>query len=167
VAAALGVARAQARMDRTCWRTVKVKSGYQLFVKGGGGLCRSRCRVEWRFLADRTLRSPVTFISVQIFSCSNVRAEVLSKTEFNRRTEAAVPCSLCTIQLLTRLRLQRFRSGRGDRDRHDQCVPLSWRTEIERLTFDDARRQASRGARSVAEIGRKNRERSRADTLAN
>jgi hypothetical protein len=45
-----------------------VKSGYQLFVKGIGG-----------------------------FAERNVRTEVPSKTEFNRRTEAAFPCSLCII----------------------------------------------------------------------
>src|SRR5882762_6725610 len=33
-------------------------------------------------------------------------------------------------------RLQCFRSGNGRTDGRAQCVPLSWRTEIERLTFD-------------------------------
>jgi len=33
-------------------------------------------------------------------------------------------------------RLQCFRSGNGGTDGRAQCVPLSWRTEIERLTFD-------------------------------
>ena len=43
-AATLGVVRAQARKDQTCWQTVKVESGYQQFVKGNGDLS------EWRFL---------------------------------------------------------------------------------------------------------------------
>jgi hypothetical protein len=33
-------------------------------------------------------------------------------------------------------RLEWFRSGNGRTDGRAQCVPLSWRTEIERLTFD-------------------------------
>src|SRR5882672_12012216 len=33
-------------------------------------------------------------------------------------------------------RLQCFRSGNGRTDGRAQCVSLSWRTEIERLTFD-------------------------------
>jgi hypothetical protein len=36
-------------------------------------------------------------VSVQILSRTNVRTEVASKTVFNGRTEAAFPCSLCTI----------------------------------------------------------------------
>jgi hypothetical protein len=34
----------------------------------------------------------------------------------------------------TATRLQCFLSGDGDADGRDQCAPLSWRTEIERLT---------------------------------
>jgi hypothetical protein len=40
----------------------------------------------------------------------------------------------------TATRLQCFLSGDGDADGRDQCAPLSWRTEIERLTSSSLQR---------------------------
>jgi hypothetical protein len=63
------------------------------------------------------------------------------------------------------LRLQCFRFGNGGADGRAQCIPLSWRTEIERLTLMTRARVAKLGAapaQSPKSACRKNRERSRA-----